>query len=182
MPFSSFFQFLDKPAAIKDEAEAGHGGPNTIEHYTSIVKAVLNELKLGDKPDEATKEKVLWNKKHGSAALQVSIFTDDRTKELTIQILAPLVKFPIENVQAKKETVQLLHFLLDLNLHISDARLAWSEKWGIVLAARRRALGLDKSEFLNMLKVVSVNGDRIDTLLSRDFKLAMWGSDNEIGF
>lgn len=184
MPFSSFFQFIDKALDAQEPAAsaAAQVEKNTLQSHASIVKEVLSDLKLGDKPDEETKEKVSWVKRHGSAALLISVYVDDKSKELMVEIIAPMVKYPIENVKPDVQTASIFHLLLDLNYHLADARLAWSEEWGIVMIARRRALGLDKSEFVHMLKVVSTNADRIDTLLARDFDVQMWGSDGEISF
>ncbi|MFM8526055.1 MAG: hypothetical protein ACKOCM_10630, partial [Cyanobacteriota bacterium] len=150
------------------------------------IKAVFNSLQLPSQPDKVEKGRLTWNKQKGSARVIIELETNETAKdpddrEITLQITAPLVKLP-KDLKLDQNLFNLFHLLLDLNNHLSDCRLAVCEEFGVVLVVRRRALGLDQVEFLHMLKVISHKADKFDNLLARDFKLPMWGSDNEINF
>ena len=201
MPFAAFRQFLDsatksleKPDPNKPTGEALQQverspqlvRPDTIEAYAEVVKAVFTKLQMPAEPDKVDKDKLTWNKSKGSARIIIELDTnasakDPADREISFQISAPLVKLPKE-IAPCDNLFNLFHLLLDLNNHLSDCRLAVCEEHGVVLIVRRRALGLDQVEFLHMLKVISNKADRFDNLLSRDFNLPMWGSDNEIKF
>jgi len=201
MPFAAFRQFLDnaaktldKPDPNKPEGEALKQvetspqiiRPNSIEAYSEVIKAVFNSLQLPSQPDKVEKGRLTWNKQKGSARVIIELETNETAKdpddrEITLQITAPLVKLP-KDLKLDQNLFNLFHLLLDLNNHLSDCRLAVCEEFGVVLVVRRRALGLDQVEFLHMLKVISHKADKFDNLLARDFKLPMWGSDNEINF
>lgn len=201
MPFAAFRQFLDnasktldKPDPNKPTGEALQQierspeliRPDSIEAYAEVVKAVFAKLQLPAQPDKVDKEKLTWNKSKGSARIIIELESnasakDPDDREISLQISAPLVKLPKE-IAPNDNLFNLFHLLLDLNNHLSDCRLAVCEEYGVVLIVRRRALGLDQVEFLHMLKVISHKADKFDNLLSRDFNLPMWGSDNEIKF
>lgn len=201
MPFAAFRQLLDgatkafenpdpnKPAgeALKEiERSPQLIRPDSIEAYVEVVKTVFSKLGLPAEPDKTENGKVTWNKQKGSARIIINLENnlaakDSEDREISLQITAPLVKLPKE-IACDSNLFNLFHLLLDLNNHLSDCRLAVCEQHGVVLVARRRALGLDQVEFLHMLKTLSSKADKFDNLLARDFNLPMWGTDNEINF
>jgi len=201
MPFAAFRQFLDtasktldKPDPVKPTGEylqQVESSPaivrtDTLEAYVNVVKSVFNNLKFPSEPDTADQHKATWIKQKGSARIIIEIEDNAKAKdpddrEISLQITAPLVKLPKE-IKYGENLFNLFHLLLELNNHLSDCRLAMCDEYGVVLIVRRRALGLDQVEFLHMLKVISHKADKFDNLLARDFKLPMWGSDNEMKF
>ena len=147
----------------------------STEHYAKVIQAVLDDLKMELKPEELSDSSCLWTYKHGSAALQIRLHRENSEKYLVFEVLAPLVKLPKDEIKADDRIVALMTLCMDLNCHLSDAHLAWSENLGIVLTSRRRAVGLDAEEVLTTLRTVSIKADRMDDLLSRDFGAMMWG-------
>ena len=201
MPFAAFRQFLDNASKPIEQADPNKPvgeylkevetspavvRPDTIEAYTEVVKSVFNNLKFPSEPDSIDKHKVVWNKQKGSARIIIEIEDNAKAKdaddrEISFQITAPLVKLPKE-IKYGENLFNLFHLLLILNNQLSDCRLAVCDDYGVVLIVRRRALGLDQVEFLHMLKVISHKADKFDNLLARDFKLPMWGADNDMKF
>lgn len=204
MPFAAFRQFFDsasknlpdKPADLNKptgdtlkeiESSPVKIRPDSMEAYAEVVMSVFNRLQLPSNPDKTEPKRLTWIKQKGSAKVIIEIENNDTApdiddREITLQITAPLVKLPTASVKSDENLFNLFHLLLDLNNHLSDCRLALCEEYGVVLVVKRRALGLDQVEFTHMLKVISHKADKFDNLLSRDFKLPMWGSDNELNF
>ena len=143
----------------------------TFADYASIVKEVFDDLEVSSIPEHLDAEDALWMTNYGSAILLTSLYTDKTADELVLQVMAPLVKLPEENV------LGLFNLCMRLNFNLTDCHLALSDKWGITLTAKRSAAGLNKNELEAILYRVARAADHMDTQLSEDFKAEMWGQD-----
>ena len=143
----------------------------TFADYASIVKEVFDDLEVSSIPEHLDAEDALWMTNYGSAILLTSLYTDKTADELVLQVMAPLVKLPEENV------LGLFNLCMRLNFNLTDCHLALSDKWGITLTAKRSAAGLNKNELEAILYRVARAADHMDTQLAEDFKAEMWGQD-----
>ena len=143
----------------------------SITEYESIIRSVLEELGVTPEPEESSDDSIMWAFCRGSAGIFVNLYKNDTlNNSLVLDIFIPLVKLPEENI------IGLFNQCLTLNFYLVNCHLALKDDM-IVLTNSRAALGLDREEFLQTVRIMGRMGDGLDDSLSTEFNAEMIGGE-----
>ena len=142
-----------------------------ISEYAQIISSCMEELGVSPEPDQSSEDSIQWSLSRGSAGIYVYLYKNESlNNDLTLDIVVPLIKLPEDNV------LGLFNQCLSMNFYLVNCHLALKDDI-VVLTNSRTALGLDKEEFMQTLRIIGRMGDGLDDSLSSEFKAEMIGSE-----
>lgn len=141
-----------------------------ISEYEEIIKSVLKDFGLNPEPKSSEEDNLKWSFNRGSASIYVSLYKNESLDGLAVDVIVPLITLPQENI------LGLFNQCMSMNFYLVNCHLALKDDM-IVLTNSRAALGLDREEFAQTLRILGRMGDGLDNSLAEEFNAKMFGSE-----